>query len=104
LRLALLMHRPDVDALLDELGPEGLTEWRAYLEGVNEIDGWRQSTRIEATIANGFQMVAGAFAGGGSEKPIRPDDLMPRFLPPETKPAVQTDGQMLAMLRASVGG
>jgi hypothetical protein len=97
------MQRPDVDKLLDELTPAQITEWRAYLEGINETDAWTQNARLEATIANGFALMLEAFSGSKA-KPIRPDDLIPRFLPPEhAADRAQSSDDMLAKLKASVG-
>jgi hypothetical protein len=74
--------RVDVDAMLDELTPAQLVEWRAARHVVPLEDGWRQAGTIAATMHNEMELFKAAKAGKRhlDESRLRqPDDYIPKL-------------------------
>lgn len=88
-RLAEAMGRTDVDAMLDEMTPHQLAEWRAYMDVVGS-DPWQRAAQVCWAFLTGVGMVIRAF--GGKPPELTPDQFLPYKLrrpgPDETEDQV----------------
>lgn len=93
------MGRVDVDAMLDEMTPEELTEWLAYwsLEPFGPIEEWTRSAMVCATTYN---------ASGNAKRPAKVEDFMPEYKWQEdddSKAAARDADAQQAMLASRFG-
>lgn len=94
-RLAVEMHRPDVDAMLEEMTPQQWDYWQAFYSldpWSGEREDWR-AAMIAAVILNLFR--------GKGDPPISPKKLMPKF---GNQGRQLTRAEQIAVEVASVAG
>lgn len=94
MKLAVMMRRPDVDALLDEMSPRQFEEWFiAYQKGILHEDEWLQAGVIAATIHNELTRITAILTQQKlrDEDIADPQDFTP--LPKRKKPKKKFDAK-----------